>query len=81
MQQGEGNLETLLLRLIAATGDAALDQRKRVFNYARFTDNELVNRQVRKIESILLLRQFLGVGVSGSINRVVNARLAELEKA
>lgn len=77
-QHGRNTLETLLLRLLAASGEEALDARKRVFNYARFTDDDLVNRQVRGLSEVRQLRQLLGVGVSGKINRAVNARLEAL---
>ena len=78
VRQSGNHLEALLIMLATASGEDALESRKRVFNYARFTDDNLVVRQVKQIRQIRLLRQFLGVGVSGQINRAVNARLAEL---
>lgn len=78
VQQSQNHLETLLTRLVAASGTDSLDERKKVFNYARFTDDALVIRQVNQIRQIRLLKQLLGVGVSGAINRAVNARLAAL---
>lgn len=77
-RHGRNNLETLLMRLAASSGEESLDNRKRVFNFARFTDDDLVNRQVKQINNIRLLKQFLGVGVSGKINRAVNAQLESL---
>lgn len=76
--RAQNHLEELLLRLVAADGVGALDERKKVMNYVRFVDDDLVNRQIKQIRDIRLLRQLMGVGVAGSINRVLNARLAEL---
>lgn len=76
--QGVNHLETLLFRLIAANGTDALDERKKVANYIRFVDSDLVDRQIKQIKNIRLLKQLMGVGVSGSSNRALNARLAEL---
>lgn len=76
--QGVNHLETLLLRLVAANGADALDERKKVMNYIRFTNVPLAKRQIRQIRDIRLLRQLMGVGVAGPLNRALNARLAEL---
>lgn len=78
VQRAQNHLEELLLRLVAAAGTGALDERKKVSNYVRFTNDDLVNRQIKQIRDIRLLKQLMGVGVAGSINRILNARLAEL---
>jgi hypothetical protein len=76
--QDLNHLGTLLRRLKGESGEESLEQRKKVMNYIRFTDEELVIRQVRQIRDRVLLRQLLGVGVPGRINLAVNARLDSL---